>query len=90
MNGNIVIILIMLFVINYPVYRLLFRWFFYDEDEFAESVTYSFTPNFISFFRGEYWKDKFSTMKLRVYTIACIAVVVLELIIVTKIIEWFS
>lgn len=89
MNWNI-LILILLLVINYPVYRFLFNWFFYDEDEFEESVRYSFTPNFISFFRGEYWKDKFSTMRLKVYTISCIAVVVLEFVLINKVIAFFS
>ncbi|WP_028551565.1 hypothetical protein [Paenibacillus sp. UNC451MF] len=88
MNWSI-LILILLFIINYPVYRFIFKLFFYDADEFEESVRYSFTPNFISFFRGEYWKDKFSTVKLQAYSLVCIIVVVLEFALINKMIELF-
>ncbi|MBE1445259.1 hypothetical protein [Paenibacillus sp. OAS669] len=88
MNWNILIIIVLL-VINYPLYRFLFSLFFYDEDEFEQSVKYSFTPNFISFFRGEYWKDKFSTMRLQAYSITCILLVVIEFAIIHYILELF-
>jgi len=88
MNWNILIIIVLL-VINYPLYRFLFSLFFYDEDEFEQSVKYSFTPNFISFFRGEYWKDKFSTMRLQAYSITCILLVVIEFAIIHYFLELF-
>ncbi|GAA4849107.1 hypothetical protein GCM10023310_29310 [Paenibacillus vulneris] len=88
MNWNILIIIVLL-VINYPLYRFLFSLFFYDEDEFEQSVKYSFTPNFISFFRGEYWKDKFSTMRLQAYSTTCILLVVIEFAIIHYILQLF-
>ncbi|NOU94210.1 hypothetical protein GC093_13425 [Paenibacillus sp. LMG 31456] len=83
-----ILIVIILLIINYPVYKLLYRLFFYDADEFDESVRYSFTPNFISFFRGEYWEDKMSTFKLQMYIFSCIIIIFLEFILFNKIIGY--
>lgn len=89
MNWNMILIIILLLV-NYPVYRFIYRLFFYDDNEFNESVRYSFTPNFISFFRGEYWKDKFSTMRLQMYVFLCVIVVIVEFTLLNKVIEFFQ
>ena len=43
---------------------LTFRLMFPSNDEFAESVKYSFTPNLISLFKGEYGKDVMAELRL--------------------------
>ena len=58
-----VIIVVGLIVINsFTVYKFLFNVIFGSKDAFNESVRYSFTPNIISLFRGEYWKDKVGSL----------------------------
>jgi len=89
MNWDMIFI-IMLLLVNYPVYRFIYRLFFYDDNEFNESIRYSFTPNLISFFRGEYRKDKFSTMRLQMYVFLCVIVVVVEFTLLNKVIEFFQ
>ena len=43
------IILIILVIVNiFTVYKFLFNAIFRNSDDFAEAVRYSFTPNFIS------------------------------------------
>ncbi len=52
--------------------KLLFRLFFDDSEEFWECVRYSFTPDVFSLFKGEYWDDKFKSLKLGVFLAICI------------------
>lgn len=52
--------------------KLLFRLFFDDSEEFWECVRYSFTPDVFSLFKGEYWEDKFKSLKLGVFLAICI------------------
>jgi hypothetical protein len=58
------IIVIVLIVLNIPLYKLIFKLFFKDSEDFSESLKYSFTPDIISLFRGEYWKDQMGQAKL--------------------------
>jgi len=43
---------------------LTFRLMFPSNDEFAESVKYSFTPDIVSLFKGEYSKDYLGELRL--------------------------
>lgn len=61
---SLVMIILLLFL-NIPVYRFLFRVFFVDNDDYNESIRHTFTPNIISLFRGEYWKDRMNTARLQ-------------------------
>lgn len=88
MNFELVLIIILLFV-NIPFYKFLFRLFFVDKDDYDEAIRYSFTPNFISFFRGEYWEDKINTARLQFYILICIGIVVLEYFLINKLIDYF-
>lgn len=59
------VMIIVLFLLNIPIYKFLFRIFFVDENDYNESIRHTFTPNIISFFRGEYWKDRINTARLQ-------------------------
>ncbi len=55
-----IIVLIMLpFIIwvGIKLFRLYFKWIFRDEEDFHDSIRYSFTPDIFSLFKGEYLKD---------------------------------
>lgn len=51
---EVVIIITLLIINTFTVYRFLFNLIFSDKDDFSDSLRYSFTPNIFSFFRGEY------------------------------------
>ncbi|WP_222708650.1 hypothetical protein [Paenibacillus sp. N3.4] len=89
MNSQAILVLILL-VVNIPVYRLLFRVFFTDDDDFKESVKYSLTPDLISLFRGRYWKDKFGQTKITFFAVLCVVVVLLEVFLVQQMISFLS
>ena len=88
MSLDLVMILFLLFL-NIPVYKLLFRVFFVDNDDYNESIRHTFTPNIVSLFRGEYWKDRMNTARLQFFIIICGGIVVLEYIVLIKIIAVF-
>ncbi|MEK5254812.1 hypothetical protein NST74_15230 [Paenibacillus sp. FSL F4-0125] len=88
MRLELVIIIFLLFL-NIPVYKVLFRVFFADNDDYNETVRHSFTPNIISLFRGEYWKDRLNTARLQFFIMICVGIVVLEYLVLTKIIDIF-
>lgn len=81
--------IIVLFLLNIPIYKFLFRIFFVDENDYNESIRHTFTPNIISFFRGEYWKDRINTARLQFFILICIGIVVLEYILLNKLIDVF-
>lgn len=78
----IIFIAILLMVANIPIYKRIFRRIFKDSEDFYDSVKYSFTPNLFSFFKGKYWEDRVGEAKLSFFIFCCIAVVVIELLII--------
>lgn len=47
--------------------RLLFSLFFEDRDDLMECVKFTFTPDILSMFRGEYWEDARQSLKFAGY-----------------------
>lgn len=84
MNAIIVIILL---ILNIPLYKIIYRFIFRDYDDFEESVKYSFTPDIYSLFKGRYWKDQIGEAKLSFFVIACIIVIVVEYSIIKALIS---
>ena len=66
-----ILIIIALVALNIPLYKVFFRMMFESMEDFNECVRYSFTPDFISFFRGEYCRDYFGEMKLGLFIFLC-------------------
>lgn len=83
------IMVIVLLLLNIPIYKFIFRIFFEDEGDYNESIRHTFTPNIISLFRGEYWKDRINTARLQFYILICVGIVVLEYFILNKLIDIF-
>ncbi|MBY3620966.1 hypothetical protein HGO21_15545 [Acinetobacter sp. CUI P1] len=86
MSFDLVMIIFLLFL-NIPVYKVLFRVFFVDNDDYNETIRHTFTPNIVSLFRGEYWKDRMNTARLQFFIILCAGIIVLEYLILNKVIE---
>lgn len=53
-----VFIVIVLLILNIPIIKRLIKVIFPEPDGFQEAIRYCFTPDIISFFRGEYFKDR--------------------------------
>ena len=86
MEGGTLAVLIIINI--FTVYKVLFNMVFSDRDDFNESVKYSLTPDIISLFRGEYWKDRISEFKLGIFIFLCIIATVIEYWIVNQVIQW--
>ena len=82
-------IIMVLLIVNIPLYKVIYKFIFSDSDDFRESVKYSFTPDLFSLFRGRYWKDQIGEAKLSFFIIACIAAVAFEYLIIKSVIGIF-
>ncbi|MGI5997970.1 MAG: hypothetical protein ACOX89_04840 [Lutispora sp.] len=83
------LLIVILLVLNIPIYRKIFYFIFRDSDDFRESVRYSFTPDIFSLLRGRYWKDQMGELKLSIFIVACIAVVFLEYLVIGSLLNVF-
>ena len=77
-----------LIVLNIPLYRWFFRFFFNDSQEFKKALMYMFRINLISLIRGEYWDDIAASMKATMYFVMCGIVVLIEFTIIDKLMNW--
>ncbi|WP_454054029.1 hypothetical protein [Clostridium sp. Marseille-Q7071] len=82
-------LIFILILINIPIYKAIFKLIFNDTDDLNESIRYSFTPDFFSLLRGEYFEDRMSEFKLSCFIVSCILVVTVERFFLNKIIHWF-
>lgn len=81
------IVLILIIINSFTVYKFIFNQIFIDYDDFQESLRYLLTPDFISFFRGEYWKDRTAEFKFGFFVILCVMVTIVEYWIINGIIQ---
>ncbi|WP_127591203.1 hypothetical protein [Paenibacillus lautus] len=78
---------VVLFILNIPIYKWIFRRVFDDVDDLKQSVKYSFTPDIISLFRRRFWKDQFGELKLSVFYFCCLGIFVIECVVLTKVVD---
>ena len=71
-------LIVILAVVNVPVYLFLGKRFFTDWQGLWEAVKFWLTPDIISMFRGEYFEDWWESAKLFVFVALCLAVVAAE------------
>ena len=71
-------LLIALIVLNVPVYLFFGKSFFGGWGGFVEALRYSFTPDVISLFRGEFGEDRWQSMKLGFFVLLCVGTVAAE------------
>ena len=64
-------VLIVLGVLNLPLYLYLGKFFFGSWDGFGEAIAFFFTPDVFSFFRGEGFDDLWAELKLFLFVFAC-------------------
>ncbi len=73
-----VTLIIVLAVVNLPVYYLFYKLVFKDLSDFGQSVKYCLMPNLFSLFRGEYFKDQWATLKMVFFVVMCVGAVAAE------------
>lgn len=73
-------ILIVLIVVNIPIFVKLFKTVFPTKIDFMESLRYSATNNIISMFRGEYMKDKLAESRLSLFLLISAGLIGLEFV----------
>ena len=60
------LLLAILAVVNAPAYWMLYKLLFTNVDELVEAIRFYFTPDVISWVRGEYHEDLWAELKLAV------------------------
>ena len=78
------ILIIVLILVNTPLYVFLFKVIFPNKGDFAESVGYSFMPDIFSLFRGKLFEDWAASFKLSAFLFCCIGAVVGEYALIMK------
>jgi len=63
------ILVVVLLIMNIPIYKFIFNLIFVSTEDFQESLRYVFTPDLISLFRGEYAKDWYGEMKVQFFVL---------------------
>jgi hypothetical protein len=67
------------------LFKLFYKGIFKDSDDFHNSLKYSFRPDIISLFKGDYFKDYFAELKFSAFVILCVGTIFLEVIIANAI-----
>jgi hypothetical protein len=81
--------LIVLNLINTPLYVFLYKKFFADWKEFKEALLYSITPDLFSLFRGRFVKDVQAELKLFFFFAVCATVLIGEMLLMEKMFSLF-
>lgn len=75
MNTKLIVVLA---IVNLPIYAEWARMFFGAKGGFFESIRYLFIPDILSLFQGEHWEDRFNTTMLYFWLFACALTVAAE------------
>jgi hypothetical protein len=82
---NLVIVVILV-VLNVPIFLWLGRLFFGGWDGFWSAVKFWLTPDFLSMFEGRFWNDWHAEMLLGLYIAVCAGLIFGEYWLVSKVI----
>lgn len=84
------VLILVLLLVNIPIYKVIGKLIFKDEKDFWESIKYNFMPDLISLFRGRFVKDFFGELKLSFFLLCCGAVIFLEYVLIKGIFNIFA
>ena len=88
--GMNVLALVVAGIVGIVAGRRLFPMFFFDVDEFWESVKYTLIPDWVSLFRGEYFHDCHQSFKLSGYIILTVVAAGLSYYGVVELMLWLT
>lgn len=74
---------VILGVANYPIYTWIGNYFFDTSDDFWDCVKFTFQPDLVSLFTGEFVEDFWQSMKLAIFLAIIGAVVTSEHTLIT-------
>jgi hypothetical protein len=83
-------ILVGLLFLNWPIYRVLADAMFEGRDDVSTSLWYTIMPNWISFLRGEWWRDMKAESVMALYWLFCFSIVGVEYWGIVSLIDWAS
>jgi hypothetical protein len=72
-------------IINFPLYRFLFRKFFADKEEFKEALYFYFRPDLFSLLKGELLEDLRAETKLRFFVLICATLLTAEILLMQEV-----
>lgn len=75
---ELIILLIIIIINSFTVYKFYFRMIFKDMDDVNESIRFTLTPNLFSLFRGEYLRDRIGEFKLGLFIMLCFISTMIE------------
>ena len=75
---GLIILLIIIIINSFIVYRFYFHMLFKDVDDFNESIRFTLTPDLFSLFRGEYLRDRIGEFKLGLFIMLCFITTMIE------------
>lgn len=75
-------IIIVLIVINIPIFIKLFKIMFPSRFDFMESLRYATTHNMVSLFRGQYTNDRIAESRLSLFLLMSSGLIGLELVMI--------
>ncbi len=77
MEWNLVL-LVVLALVNIPLYLFLGKMLFGNWDGFVEVIRYVIMPDILSLFKGEYLEDYWAELKFFCFIVLCIGCVFAE------------
>ncbi|MFH0963679.1 MAG: hypothetical protein V2A58_06665 [Planctomycetota bacterium] len=78
------VLLGVLAVVNAPLYWALGKTFFGGWEGFTEALRFYFTPDWWSAMRGEFWEDRWESLKLFVFLVLCVLAVAVEYALIAR------
>lgn len=79
-----------LILLNIPIFKLLFKLFFADKNDFNESLYFLFRFDIVSLFKGEILEDIKAELKIKFFFALCISLIVVEGLIIIKLTEYLA
>jgi hypothetical protein len=73
-----IILVVILVIINIPVYGILATMLFGRKGGFRHALQYLFVPPFVSALKGEFWDDMWAKERLIIWLGLCAIVVISE------------
>ena len=84
------VLLIILSIVNIPIYIVLMGAFFGELGGLIESIRYWSTPDIISAFRGEFIDGQWAKLKLGFYIGLCALTIAAEYTAISKFMIWIQ
>ena len=81
-------LLVVLAIVNAPVYVVLANAMFGGGGGLLQALRFWAVPDLISALRGEFWEDRWQTMKLGVWLVLCGGLVYSEYHVLTHVLHW--